>query len=71
MHDSTHHYKVVRYYPHPGHGVIAETLDDDLTMEAAEECVRAHPPTSHEEEIMIVDQDRQGLEAIVSVTRLD
>lgn len=68
--DPTQHYRVVRYYPHPGHGVISEILDENLSFEAAQECVRTHPPVSHEEEIMIVDQDRQGLEGMVSVTRL-
>ncbi len=69
-HSPDRHYRVIRYYPHPGHGVITEILDENLSLADAEECVRTHPPISHEEEIMIVDQNLQGLDSMVSMTHL-
>jgi hypothetical protein len=64
------HYRVVRYYPAPGKGLLEDTLGSDLTLREAEHLVQQNPPVSHEEEVVVVDQEKPPYDDEVTVTTL-
>lgn len=64
------HYRVVRFYPHGGHGTIEETLASDLTLEEAQRLADTEAPVTSDEQIMIQDQAQEGLAAIVRLDHL-
>ena len=71
MIDRTNHlYRVVRYYPHPGHGIIEEVLGRGLSIEDAELLADRETPVVSGEHLMIEDQDEAGLDAIIRIDRL-
>jgi len=61
-------FRVVRFYPHYGHGLVEDVLGDDLTLEEAEELVRRNPPVVSDEAVVIQDKTKSGLDAELRVT---
>ena len=57
------HYTVIRYYPHPGHGLMKEVLAENLTLSEAEKLAEENRPVISEEDVVIQDQFKSGLEA--------
>jgi hypothetical protein len=57
------HYRVVRYHPHFSHGVMEDVLGDNLTLAEAEDLAERNPPILTDEEVIILDLTKQGLEA--------
>jgi hypothetical protein len=61
-------FRVVRFYPHYGHGLMEDVIGDDLTLEEAEELVRRNPPVATDEAVVIQDKTKSGLDAELRVT---
>lgn len=68
---SARHYQVLRYAPHPGHGLIVEELGANLTLQEAEALARENAPLVHDEDVVIRDQNITGVEAEVEKESLD
>ncbi|HVK60601.1 MAG TPA: hypothetical protein VM432_03580 [Bdellovibrionales bacterium] len=64
------HYRVLRYFPSPGHGTMKETLGEHLSLAQAENVVRQNLPVSHLEELVISDENLPIWESELEVTRL-
>lgn len=60
------HYRVIRFQPHPGHGMIEDILGENLTLSEAEALADRNYPVVHGEEVVVQDQDKIGLEADIS-----
>lgn len=63
------HYRVVRYYPHFGHGLIAEVLGQNLSFDQARKIFDDNKPHFENEDIVIEDQAKVGLEAEIQSVR--
>jgi len=61
------HYSVVRYYSQFAHGIVRDVLGENLTLEEARELQRKHKGLIADEDVVIEDQNKQGLESEVVV----
>lgn len=59
------HYSVVRYYSQFGHGIVRDVLGENLTLEEAKKLQELHKGLIADEDIVIEDQNKIGLEAEV------
>jgi hypothetical protein len=65
------HFRVVRYHPHFSHGLMEDVLGDNLTLQEAEEIAAMNPPVLSDEEVIILDLTKHGLEAELTLDRPD
>lgn len=63
------HYRVVRYYPHFGHGQIAEVIGQDLSFDQARKLFDNNKPHFENEDVVIEDQTKVGFDAEVESAR--
>jgi len=63
---SEKHYSVVRYYSQFAHGIVRDVLGENLTLEEAKKLQEQHKGLIAEEDIVIEDQNKIGLEAEVT-----
>ncbi len=59
------HYRVVRYHPHFGHGIFAEILGENLSLDDAKKLHEANKPVITKEDLVIEDQNKVGVDAEV------
>ena len=57
------HYRVVRYYPHPGHGLMTDVLAEHLSIDEAERVREQNAPAISDEEVVIQDELKVGIDA--------
>lgn len=69
MDRTNHRFKVVRYYAHPGHGTIEETLGRGLSMIEAEALADSEAPVTSDERVAIQDENEVGLDSFVRIDR--
>jgi hypothetical protein len=61
------HYRVVRYYPHPGHGLMTEVLAEHISIDEAKLVCEQNAPDVSDEQVVIQDELKVGIEAEVEV----
>lgn len=59
------HFSVVRYYSQFGHGIVRDVLGENLTLDEAKALQEKHKGLIADEDIVIEDQNKIGLEAEV------
>jgi hypothetical protein len=64
------HYRVLRFTPSAGHGVLRDVLAENLSLDEAREVAKQNAPVVHDEEVVIEDQLRIGLDAQVEQTNV-
>lgn len=69
MDRSNHTFKVVRYYAHPGHGTIEQTLGRGLSFSEAESLADTESPVTSDERVAIQDENEVGLDSFVRIDR--
>ena len=52
-------YRVVRYYPDFGLGVVADIIGDHLTIEEAKKMAKDNPPLASDEKVFIEEEDEE------------
>lgn len=60
-----HHFRVIRYYQHFGHGIMMDILGENLTREQAQDLYEKNEPMVTHEDLVIEDQNKVGVEAEV------
>lgn len=68
--DSEKHFRVVRYYPHPGHGILTEVIAEHLTIDEAERVREQNRPPVSDEDVVIQDELKVGVDAEVEAQHL-
>lgn len=63
-------YRVVRYYPDFGVGVVEDVLANHLTRDEAEKVARENPPTVSDEEIAIEEEEASDFAPTVEIDRI-
>lgn len=63
------HFRVVRYYHHFGHGILADVLGENLNFDEARQILEENEPIIEDEHVVVEDQNKQGAEAEVLVSR--
>lgn len=63
------HYRVVRYYHHFGHGILADVLGENLRYPEAQRILERNEPIVEDEHVVIEDQNKQGAEAEVLISK--
>lgn len=61
--EQENHFRVVRYTPHAGHGLIRQVLGEEMAFDEAERLAEANAPVVDDETIVIQDENKTGLDA--------
>lgn len=65
------HFRVVRYYPDFGNGTRIDVLGENLSLEEAHRLQDKNKPVVSHEDVVIEDQNKEGVEAEVLTYRLN